>query len=85
MAAARVVRPSRHASIKEANVTDPERIEPRWRTSTRSGGGDCVEVAFVGDAVWVRDSKDADGPVLTFSKDEWRAFLEDLPTRPQSR
>jgi hypothetical protein len=65
-------------------VTDPDQIKPRWRTSSRSGGGDCVEVAFVGDAVWVRDSKDAEGPMLTFSRDAWRAFLEDLPVRPRS-
>jgi hypothetical protein len=34
----------------------------RWRKSTRSGGGEnCVEVAEVGA---VRDSKNADGPVI---------------------
>lgn len=56
--------------------------EPRWFKSSRSGGGDCVEVAFFGDAVLVRDSKDANGPVLTFSHDAWRAFLAELPRRP---
>ncbi|WP_422771575.1 DUF397 domain-containing protein [Plantactinospora sp. WMMC1484] len=36
-----------------------------WRTSGRSGGGNCVEVAgnLVG-VVGVRDSRDTDGPVL---------------------
>ena len=39
-----------------------------WRKSTRSNGsGDCVEVADLGGAVGVRDSKDHDGPVLVFA------------------
>ncbi|WP_285773063.1 DUF397 domain-containing protein [Microtetraspora sp. NBRC 13810] len=46
-----------------------------WRTATRCGGGNCVQVAFTGRSVLVRDSKDPDGPVLTFSTPEWQAFL----------
>jgi hypothetical protein len=47
-----------------------------WRKSTRSGGnGACVEVAFVGDVVAVRDSKDRGGPVLVFTPREWAAFV----------
>ncbi|SBT39906.1 DUF397 domain-containing protein [Micromonospora narathiwatensis] len=51
---------------------------PRWRTSTRSadGGGNCVEVADnLPGRVLVRDSKDRQGPVLTFGPAAWRAFL----------
>jgi hypothetical protein len=50
-----------------------------WRKSTRSGdnGGDCVEVAGnLPDVIAVRDSKDRNGPVLTFSSGEWTAFVE---------
>ncbi|GAB1693679.1 DUF397 domain-containing protein [Krasilnikovia sp. M28-CT-15] len=49
-----------------------------WRKSTRSGsnGGDCVEVADnLPDIIAVRDSKDRSGPILTFTPDEWEAFL----------
>lgn len=48
-----------------------------WRKSTRSGGngGECVEVARVGELVGVRDSKDPDGPVLEFGLSQWRAFI----------
>ncbi|MFJ8164633.1 DUF397 domain-containing protein [Streptomyces sp. NPDC096136] len=48
-----------------------------WRKSTYSGsqGGDCVEVAAHPAAVHVRDSKVADGPVLTVSPTTWSAFL----------
>lgn len=36
----------------------------------------CVEVCITEDAVLVRDSKLGDAsPVLTFTHDEWRAFL----------
>lgn len=38
-------------------------------------GGNCVEVAGLGPAVAVRDSKDADGPVLEFTSGQWRAFV----------
>jgi hypothetical protein len=46
-----------------------------WRTSARSGGNGCVEVAFVDRQVAVRDSKDRQGPVLLFTPAEWEAFL----------
>ena len=49
----------------------------RWRKSSHSGanGGACVEVGTVSRVVAVRDSKDPDGPKLTFSPAEWRAFV----------
>lgn len=47
-----------------------------WRKSARSGMNGCVEVAFVDDGrVAVRDSKDRQGPALTFTPVEWRAFV----------
>ena len=35
----------------------------------------CAEVAFVGDSVLMRHSKNPSGPVLTFSLAEWAAFV----------
>jgi hypothetical protein len=48
-----------------------------WVKSSRSSaqGNNCVEVARPGGCVAVRDSKDADGPKLTFTAAEWRAFI----------
>ncbi|CQR60216.1 DUF397 domain-containing protein [Streptomyces leeuwenhoekii] len=49
-----------------------------WFKSSYSGtsGGDCVEVAAVLDAVYVRDSKVAGhGPVLQVGRAEWKAFV----------
>jgi len=35
-----------------------------------------VEVASLTDTIAVRDSKVAQSPILIFSKDEWRAFVQ---------
>ena len=52
----------------------------RWRKSTysSSNGGDCVEAANVGPVVAVRDSRDPDGPRLTFGRRAWEAFAAKL-------
>jgi hypothetical protein len=51
--------------------------EARWRTSTFSGGSgnSCVEVAFLPDAVAVRDTKDRTRPPHRHTPAAWRAFL----------
>lgn len=49
----------------------------RWFKSTRSGAnGSCVEVAFVDDAVAVRDTKDRNGGTQIYTREEWIAFVE---------
>ncbi|SDJ68610.1 protein of unknown function [Actinopolyspora mzabensis] len=48
-----------------------------WIKSSRSSGAsdNCVEVRLTDTAVGVRDSKNPDGPVHTFTHHAWRAFL----------
>jgi hypothetical protein len=47
-----------------------------WRKSSYSGtNGNCVEVAWPGARVGVRDSKNATGPALEFSPVQWQVFL----------
>jgi hypothetical protein len=47
-----------------------------WRKSSRSGEGQCVEVASIeGVLAMVRDSKDPAGPVLAFPASSWVSFL----------
>jgi hypothetical protein len=51
----------------------------QWHKSTASNGAqNCVEVMEADhDAVFVRDTKDhGNGPVLSFTRGEWAAFLE---------
>lgn len=49
-----------------------------WRKSSRSGpvSDNCVEVAAAGDDVAVRHSKTPVGPVITYTRGEFRAFVE---------
>ena len=55
-------------------MQDQARVE--WRKSSLSTTNGCVEVAFVGDRIAVRDSKqEGHGPVLEFTATEWAAFL----------
>jgi hypothetical protein len=48
-----------------------------WRKSSRSGAaGHCVEVAETPATIYVRDSKDAAGPMLRFAAPEWADFIK---------
>jgi hypothetical protein len=59
-------------------MTMPELAMAIWRKSSRSGGnGNCVEVADLSDAVAVRDSKDPNGGVLVFARNQWAAFIRE--------
>jgi Domain of unknown function (DUF397) len=47
-----------------------------FRKSSLSGGSECVEVAALGEVVFVRDSEEPDGPWLRFTHAQWRCFVE---------
>lgn len=53
-----------------------------WRKSSRSSqdgsNGDCVEVAFTGPAVAVRDSKCTNEGVLVIPAPGWSSFLHNV-------
>lgn len=48
-----------------------------WFRSTKSdmSGGNCLEIAYVNDGVAIRDSKNPDGPHLSFTRPEFDAFV----------
>ncbi|GIH74693.1 DUF397 domain-containing protein [Planobispora longispora] len=46
-----------------------------WHTSSHCNGGNCVQVAFTGDLIAVRDSKAPDNGTLTYSHSEWATFI----------
>lgn len=51
-------------------------VEVAWRKSSYSGNQtDCVEVARPVEGMAVRDSKNPGGPVLTFGRPAFAAFL----------
>src|SRR6266496_6207744 len=68
---------------EEVGVGESQASRIAWRKSSRSGNNqpNCVEVAFIGDTVLVRDSKDPDGAVLRFTRSEWDAFLGGVRNR----
>ncbi len=65
--------------MKEAiTVSTVDFANAVWRKSSRSGSGNndnCVEVAFTGPLVAVRDSKNIGAGVLAFPESAWSAFL----------
>lgn len=60
----------------------PDLTNTEWRKSTRSdaNGGACVEVAGLAAMVAVRDSKDRQGPVISFSFGQWTGFIQGIKT-----
>jgi len=56
-------------------LTEPRRAV--YRTSSYSGGTNCVEVMNAADTgqVFVRHSREPDRPPLAFSAAEWRTFI----------
>ena len=61
-------------------VTSAHDAPSPWQKSSFSvANGECVEVAFLSDdTVGIRDSKHAEGPVLRFSRAEFRAFVQGI-------
>lgn len=53
-------------------------VEVAWNTSSHCQHGDCVEVGHGEDQVLMRDSKDPDGPVLRFTRNQWQEFIQFL-------
>ncbi|MES9539105.1 MULTISPECIES: DUF397 domain-containing protein [unclassified Actinomadura] len=58
-----------------------ERSQVVWRKSSRSGGGNCVEIAFDGDSVLMRDSTDRLSAVLSISSVQWLLLRSSLRRR----
>lgn len=48
----------------------------QWKKARASAGnGACVEVAPVSGQIVIRDSKDPEGPVLSYSSEAFQSFL----------
>ena len=51
-------------------------IQTQWQTASISAATNCVQVASQANAVVVRHSKYPDGPVLSYTRTEWTAFID---------
>lgn len=49
-----------------------------WRVAQRCDAGNCVLIAPSGDTIVIGDSKNPGGPVLAYSRSEWRTFVEGI-------
>ncbi|MER6400873.1 Scr1 family TA system antitoxin-like transcriptional regulator [Kitasatospora sp. NPDC001603] len=60
----------------------PDNPTISWRKSSYSGnnGGNCIEVAVGHPSLLVRDSKDPEGPVLSFPSTTWQSFIDAVRT-----
>jgi hypothetical protein len=58
------------------NFLDNDSVLHWTKSSLSYANGNCIEIAGLsGNRIRVRDSKNARGPVLRFTPDEWDAFL----------
>ncbi|MFE0135020.1 DUF397 domain-containing protein [Streptomyces sp. NPDC059037] len=64
-------------SSYSSNEAGSDCIEVAWRKSSYStaDGPDCVEIAPTPHTIHVRDSKNTQGPQLTFAHTTWADFL----------
>ena len=54
-----------------------------WVKSRRCDSNGCVEVALLDEeTVGVRNSQDPDGPVVTFTREQWLEALEEVRGYP---
>ncbi len=61
------------------NPNDLSFTRSHWRKSSHSTGvNECVEVAGMGSAVAVRDSKNPGAGHLIFAAAEWKVFLRSV-------
>jgi hypothetical protein len=63
------------ASGEGNSVDEAAREGLSWRRSSHCSDSTCVEVAWSGDDVLMRDAKDPAGPLLRFSRKEWAHFV----------
>jgi len=60
------------------SLTDLEARDLQWRKARRSAGnGACVEVAHANGQIFIRDTKNTNGPVLAYPTSAWCTFLDD--------
>jgi hypothetical protein len=54
----------------------------RWRKSSYStgNGGNCVEIGQTRPGIAIRDSKDPEGPRLSFGPEVWETFAAKVKT-----
>ncbi|GAA2626377.1 DUF397 domain-containing protein [Streptomyces axinellae] len=75
------------AQQREQDASDQAFAGASWHTSSYSGSGaNCIEHASLPRGTQaVRDSKDRERGVLTFSPLTWQTFVSGVPSAPPTR
>ena len=50
-------------------------LSEAWSRASRCASSGCVEARVIGDEVAVRNSKDPDGPTVSYDRQEWATFV----------
>jgi Domain of unknown function (DUF397) len=58
------------------SYSDSPPLDIAWRTAAKSGATNCVQVARHGVVIMMADSKNLGGPILSYTLEEWDAFLD---------
>lgn len=59
-------------------MTIPDQLageELTWHIAANCESGACVQVAAAGENIVLGDSKSPDGPLLSYTRTEWDAFV----------
>lgn len=59
-------------------MTSHPQAEIPFRVSTYCNNGSCVSVGMHDGRIYVRDTKETNGPILGFSPAEWTEFLSSV-------
>jgi hypothetical protein len=61
---------------KERLIASLDTRHAVWQRSSIGSNGSSVEIAFLGEAILMRDGSDPGGAVLHFTRAEWDAFVQ---------
>ncbi len=65
------------ATTGEITLSAAERAGLAWlKAQASTHNGQCVELASAPGKIAMRDSKDPDGPILVYTRAEFKAFLD---------
>ena len=68
----------RPALRRRTRLKPPTMEELNWLVAQKCNGGSCVRVASRGEQVVIGDSKNPGGPILTYTRSEWTAFVDGI-------
>lgn len=60
-----------------STASDAERASLVWvKARLSTSYGQCVQIASAADGIAMRDSKDPDGPILLYTRAEFKEFID---------